>query len=393
MANFLHSTSQYPGNFESSNGEQRVSKSGTYVFNLHNDENNGASILRPQHLVMLKKFLAFEMNLHPVLRRNLFEHVDNGFIPHYLMTRFVDSDLHTVELELKEIRYFFFFFFFFFFQSFIFSPKQTNENSFVPGSNPSISSLPEEADRQSLISSARYQFLPFKSHHHQEHHHHQHHHQQQHHPQQQMGPIFGAKHLLRELKEINEGRKRRGTLGGGEWRVLKKEVEKKLEEGGVMAGLDAYMAAFEMTLWTGEKVENLDYELATKLADGVVFNPFVWMLMLNDRLDLQLNGLFRRALENGEGKGKRQLRLLAYEGAMWQRANCLPESLTFYLNILSMKPEWGFMVHSCGWALLGLGSPGLAWEYFRLAKEMGVKMREVRELERGVEGIAPDFLA
>ena len=207
-----------------------------------------------------------------------------------------------------------------------------------------------------------------------------------------MGPIFGAKHLLKELKEINERRKKRGLGGGVGWRSLKKEVEQGLGDGGVMGGLDAYMAAFEMTLWTGEKVENLDYDLAEKLANGVWLNPFVWLLMLNDRLDLQLNGLFRRALENG-GSKERQLRLLAYEGAMWQRANCLPESLTFYLNLLSEKPEWGFMVHSCGWALLGLGSPGLAWEYFRLAREMGVKTREVRELERGVEGIAPDFLS
>ena len=126
MANFLHSTSQYPSHFEPPPGEPRVSKSGTFVFNLHDKNNNKknkkteTTALRPQHLVMLKKFLAFESNLHPVLRKNLFDHVDRGFVPHYLMTRFVDSDLHQVELELKEIRFVIFFFFKYYLHLFVY---------------------------------------------------------------------------------------------------------------------------------------------------------------------------------------------------------------------------------------------------------------------------------
>uniref|UniRef100_A0A7S4P8P4 SH3 domain-containing protein n=1 Tax=Paramoeba aestuarina TaxID=180227 RepID=A0A7S4P8P4_9EUKA len=355
MASALHSTSQYPSQFECPAGEPRVSQSGAFVFNLGNNNVNQSTALNHHHLRMLKKYLAYDVHLHPVLRKNLLDYVNSGFLPYYLMTQFVDSDLHTMELVLKEIR-------------------------FVPGSNPAVSALPQEAERQSSIQLPPKKAMTMLEGHL--------------HPQfMKLGAIVGASHLLPELKQHHKRKKniKKGTMPP-KWRTaLKREIEKRIQDGGVMEGLDAYLAAFEMTLCSGETIEDLDFNLAEKLSDAVAFNPVVWMLMFNDRWDLQLNGIFRRLLEGDSGERDRQLRLMAHEGAMWHRANCLPESLTFYLNALSEKPEWGFLVHSCGWSLLGLGNPALAWEYFQLAKSMGVKTNEVRDFERGVEYIAPDF--
>jgi hypothetical protein len=298
------------------------------IFNLSDDN----SEITRNHFVALAEFLIHKCHFHPVVRADIVQRVLHGEIPYFFSSHFVDSNLHTVEYELKEIR-------------------------FVPGGHPLVNELididPFDSPKYpvELLSEAEKK-------------------------------IFSDGVTERVLKKVSD------NLSGHPLPAqMAKDLAAYFNEHGKsfpFGAFDCYLAGWE-NVWIRGNSSALTPQML--LSDfPQLFPSFIVKSLLPYFEEHSSIVPFLRLLCRWPIQKKVVLDCL--EGIFWENRREYLLALSLYLQALEENPHLTQIVIRTGWCFLGLGHPSIAWKFFDLARRMESSSADVKLLDKIDESLS-----